>query len=268
MTDKAHGQIPQAYETFMVPLLFEPYATDIAARVKKLGPSTILETAAGTGIVTEKLRDILPPDGNLLATDLGPGMLALATPKFSNDTNVKLEVMDATALSLPSNTFDAVVCQFAWMFFPDKLVAAREAFRVLVPGGHLVFNVWDSIDKNPATRIARETLLTFFGADPPSFHVTPFSMWDKDPIRRMVAEAGFTSIEIDTVPITSEVPSAKFAANGLVRGNPVITKIEERFPEKIDEIIDAVAAAIARELGDNPLRAPLQAHVIVAQRAT
>lgn len=267
MTDKAHGQIPKAYDTFMVPFLFEPYAEDTAARVKKLGASTILETAAGTGIVTGKLRDILPPWGHLLATDLGPAMLALAAPKFSNDMNVKLEVMDASALSLPSATFDVVVCNFGWMFFPDKLAAAREAFRVLLPGGHLVFNVWDSIDKNPATRIARETLLTFFGKDPPSFHVTPFSMWDKDEIRRLVAQAGFTSIEIDTVAITSEVPSAKYAANGLVRGNPVITKIEERFPEKIEEILDAVAGAIARELGDDPLRAPLQAHVIVAQRA-
>lgn len=267
MTDKAHGQIPQAYETFMVPFLFEPYAKDIAARVKKLGASTILETAAGTGCVTEKLRDILPPGGQLLATDLGPGMLDLAAPKFVNDKNVKLETMDATALSLPSNAFDAVVCQFAWMFFPDKLAAAREAFRVLLPKGHLVFNVWDSIDKNPATKIAREMILTFFGNDPPSFHVTPFSMWDKDPIRRMIAEAGFTSIEIDTVAITSEVPSATFAANGLVRANPVITKIEERMPDKVEEIVDAVAGAIARELGDNPLRSPLQAHVIVAQRA-
>jgi SAM-dependent methyltransferase len=175
--------------------------------------------------------------------------------------------MDATALSLPSNAFDAFVCQFGWMFFPDKLAAAHEAFRVLLPGGHLVFNVWDSIDKNPATRIARETILTFFGNDPPSFHVTPFSMSDKDEIRGMLTQAGFTSIEIDTVAITSEVPSAKDAANGLVRGNPVITKIEERFPEKTEEIVDAVAGAITRELGDDPLRAPLQAHVILAQRA-
>jgi ubiquinone/menaquinone biosynthesis C-methylase UbiE len=251
----------------MGPFLFEPYAEDIAARVKTLGPSSILETAAGTGIVTEKLRDILPPRGRLLATDLGPAMLALAAPKFVDDMNVKLEVMDATTLSLPTNAFDAVVCQFGWMFFPDKLAAAREAFRVLLPSGHLVFNVWDSLDKNPATKIARETILPFFGPDPPSFHVTPFSMWDTDPIRLMVAEAGFTSIEIETVSITSEVPSAMFAANGLVRGNPVITKIEERFPEKVEEIVDAVAGAIARELGDTPLRAPLQAHVIVAQRA-
>jgi ubiquinone/menaquinone biosynthesis C-methylase UbiE len=238
----------------------------MAERTAKLRPSRILELAAGTGILTERLRHIMPRGGHLLATDLNQEMLDRAAPRFTNDENVELEAMDAMSLKLPSNAFDAVVCQFGWMFFPDKVGAAREAFRVLRPGGNLLFNVWDSIDRNPAPRIARETMLPFFGSDPPSFYINPFSYSDKNEIHRMVSEAGFTSIDIETVSITSEVPSAKDAASGLVRGNPVITKIEERMPHKVDEIVDAVAGAISRELGDNPVRTPLQAHVIVARR--
>jgi ubiquinone/menaquinone biosynthesis C-methylase UbiE len=263
---KTTGSIAEAYETYLVPLQFEQFARDITARAATSGPSTILETACGTGLVTEMLRDILPRNGHLVATDLNQTMLDVAAPKFADDQNVKLEVMDATHLTLPSNTFDVVVCQFGWMFFPDKVVAAREAWRVLKPDGRLVFSVWCEIDVNPAPRIARETIKPFFKTDPPKFYETPFSCADKDKMHFMLSESGFQDIDIDTVSFVSEVPSAHDAATGLVCGNPVVNSIVER-GINVPDVVDAVATALKRELGDNPMRTPLKALVITARRA-
>lgn len=149
-------------------------------------------------------------------------------------------------------------------FFPDKLVAMREAHRVLAPSGYLLFNVWDSFAENPLGRIAHETIGSFFEADPPLFYQTPFGFSDVDEIRRMVKEAGFTTVNVETVACTAESPSANDTALGLVRGNPVVNSIHERGTADADTIVQAVAEALRREMGDLPLRAPMKAHVIVA----
>ncbi len=271
MTETSHtqwmGSVPEHYDRYLGPLFFEPFAADIVKRVEKLGPTSVLELAAGTGIVTRHLSEVLPPEGHVLATDLNQAMLDYATPKFELDNKVKLEQMDAINLTLPQNAFDLVVCQFGWMLFPDKLAAAKESHRVLLPDGHLLFSVWDSIDKNPGSRIVRETIASFFVGDPPPFYLAPFSYYDVDEIKKMLEEAGFERITIDNVSMICEVPSAREVAPGFVRGNPVIFTLEERATADIDTIVEAVAEALVRELGDKPMRVPLQALVVHARPA-
>jgi ubiquinone/menaquinone biosynthesis C-methylase UbiE len=261
------GSIPELYDRYLGPLFFEPYAKDIATRLEKLRASNVLELACGTGIVTRRLRDVMPLNGHLLATDLNQAMLDYAALKFSGDDSVKFEQMDATSLTLPSGAFDAIVCQFGWMFFPDKLAAMREAHRVLALSGYLLFNVWDSFAENPLGWIAHETIGSFFETDPPLFYQTPFGFSDVDEIRRMLKEARFTTVDVETVTCTAESPSANDAALGLVRGNPVVNSIHERGTAKADTIVQAVAEALRREVGDLPLHAPMKAHVIVAHSA-
>jgi ubiquinone/menaquinone biosynthesis C-methylase UbiE len=258
------GSIPEYYDTYLGPMLFEPYARDMAERVARLNASSVLELACGTGIVTRRLLDILPRDSHLLATDLNEAMLDYARPKFTKDTNVKLEAMDATRLTLPPDTFEVVVCQFGWMFFPDKLAVARESRRVLRPDGHLLFNVWDSFGGNPICRIAHETITSFFESDPADFYLTPFGFHDLGEIRMMLDDAGFKKVDADTIAFTTESPSANEAATGLIRGNPVVNAIHERGAADVDTIVRAVADALANELGDRPMRAPIKAHVVVA----
>src|SRR6266851_4775897 len=142
------GSIPQFYDQKLGALLFAPYAADMAMRVRSLSSGRLLETAAGTGIVTRQLATHLPPDVEIVATDLNQPMLdyAAAQPGLQR---VKWQQADALALPFPDASFDAVVCQFGVMFFPDRTKAYREARRVLRPGGHLVFNVWDRIEASP-----------------------------------------------------------------------------------------------------------------------
>ena len=129
------GGIPEHYDRYLGPVLFTDYADDIAQRVAISAPARVLELAAGTGIVTRRLRDRLPVGTHLTATDLNPPMLAMASTKIRPGEQVDFQQADATALPFPDGTFDAVVCQFGVMFFPDKNKSYREVHRVLVPHG-------------------------------------------------------------------------------------------------------------------------------------
>lgn len=258
------GSIPERYHEHLGPMLFYAFADDLAARVPAAPGVRVLETACGTGIVTERLLRRLAGRGTLVATDLNEGMFARAARRL-RDPHVTWRQADGTKLPFPEEAFDAVVCQFGLMFFPDKAAGVREAYRVLRPGGRYCFNVWDAIELNPVQRIAHETLCGFFPDHPPQFYSIPFSLHDTAPIRGWLESAGFAGIDVATVSKLGTGPSAADAAIGLIEGNPVYVDIMNRRPDAVSEIETAVARRIAAELGD-PVRAPLRAHVICAQK--
>jgi ubiquinone/menaquinone biosynthesis C-methylase UbiE len=166
-------------------MIFADYAADIARRTAACGPARVLETAAGTGIVTRQLRNLLPTNVKLVATDLNPPMLEVARSKLRPSERVEFQVADATALPFPDGSFDAVVCQFGVMLFLEKDKSYREVHRVLAPGGRYRFNVWDSPRHNPFGRIAHDVVGSFFPADPPQFYSVPFSYHQIDPIKEV-----------------------------------------------------------------------------------
>jgi len=161
------GSIPEHYDRGLGPMVFVDYAADIARRTAVCSPRRVLEIAAGTGIATRRLRDVLPAGAHLTATDLNPPMLEIARAKFRPDEQVDFRPADATTLPFADGSFDAVVCQFGVMFFPDKDKSYREVHRVLAPGGRYLFNVWDGHRHNQFGRIAHEVAGGFFPADPP-----------------------------------------------------------------------------------------------------
>lgn len=260
------GSIPANYDRYLGRLLFRPYADDIAARLPVTAGARVLETACGTGIVTERLWRRLRGQGALVATDLNEAMLAHGQRRIPADAGLEWRTADATALPFAGGAFDAVVCQFGIMFFPDKAAGAREAFRVLRPGGTWLFNVWDALERNPVLRITHETVATFFPADPPQFYRIPTSYHDAAVIRTLLADAGFADVGCEWVEQTGTSPSAADAATGLIEGNPIHDAIVRRRPDALAEIRAAVAANVAAELGEGPVRAPLRALVVSARR--
>jgi ubiquinone/menaquinone biosynthesis C-methylase UbiE len=258
------GSIPHLYDRCLGPLLFEPYAEDLAARLTASRPATILETAAGTGIVTAAIARALP-DARITATDLNGAMLDVAATRFPED---KVEFLEANAQELPfaDDSFDAVVCQFGVMFFPDRVGAYREALRVLKPGGVFLFNVWDRLEANPESAEAARVIAGLFPDDPPSFlSRTPFGYHDVGRIEADLRSAGFTSVEIETVAKRGRSDSARAAAVGLVQGSPMRLEIEARDPTRLEEATEAVAAALSAFDGPDGLDAPLSAHVVSAR---
>jgi SAM-dependent methyltransferase len=261
------GEIPGNYDRYLGPIFFHGYADDLAARLPVAPGMRVLETACGTGIVTRRLVDRIRGHGSLVATDLNEAMIARGRTTLPAEAGLlEWQPADATKLPFPDGSFDAVVCQFGLMFFPDKASGVREAFRVLKPGGRYLFNVWDAIAHNPVQRIAHETVATFFPADPPTFYKVPFSLHEPEPVRALLGQAGFGEIAWTRLEKTGTSPSAADAATGLIDGNPILGSIMERRPEALAEIKQAVAAAIAADLGDHPVTSPLRAIVFSARR--
>jgi ubiquinone/menaquinone biosynthesis C-methylase UbiE len=259
------GSTPQNYHEGLGPMWFEPYARDLARRFTPPAGARVLEIAAGTGIVTRHLLSRLPADGHLTATDLGEAMLATGQARLPVDPRLEWKIADACALPFGSAEFDAVVCQFGLMFFPDKVGAPGEMRRVLKPRGVALLNVWGSLDDNPVARIAHETIGSFFPADPPLFYASvPYAFHEEPKIRAMFERAGFSDIRCDTVDMTAESASADLAARGLVCGSPVFAAINQRDPSTIPAIGRAVAERLAAEGGAAPMRLPMRARIFTA----
>jgi len=255
------GSIPELYDRHLGPVLFEPYAIEMALRLPP-DAARVLEVAAGTGRVTRQLLRALPDHATLLATDLNDAMLGRAAQLVA-DARVAWRAADAQALPVSDGEFDAVVCQFGLMFVPDKPRALREMRRALRGGGRLLLSTWDELARNAATQLLHELAAAAFPDDPPPFMLTPFSMPDRDALRALVAEAGFAHLDVETVERTGDSVSAADLATGMVRGNPLWNQLVER---GVDAPVfeRTVAAALAARFGDRPCRSPLSAHLVTA----
>jgi len=257
------GSIPELYDRHMGPVLFEPYARDLAARLPA-GSRRVLEIAAGTGRVTRHLLGALASDAELVATDLNEPMIAIAQQQLV-DSRVRWQAADAQALPFKTDDepFDVVVCQFGLMFVPDKVLALREMRRVLRTGGTLLLSVWDELGRNPASKRLHELAFALMPENPPAFMATPFSMSDAQVLRSLATEAGFSEVRIDTVVKTGEAVSAADLATGFVRGNPLWGQLVERGVDA-EAFHAQVAAMLAQEFGDMPCKSPMSAHVLTA----
>ena len=263
---KFTGSIPELYERYMVPLLFEPYADDLARRLSYLQRGTLVEVAAGTGVVTRALRKALPSDVQIVATDLNEGMLKVAASRDSAPT-VSFRQADAQQLPFADASADAVVCQFGMMFVPDKSAAQREAARVLVPGGRFVFNVWDRLANNEVSLVVTRAVEALYPQDPPRFiERTPFGYFDAATIRAELQAAGFQHIEIDTVEQVTQASSAEHVAIGLCQGTPLRGEIEARTPEGLGAATAAATSALQARFGTGPFENRMSALVVTALR--
>jgi SAM-dependent methyltransferase len=247
------GSVPETYDRFMGPIFFEPYADDLAARLPARADLRVLELACGTGILTRRLRGC-----RLLATDLNQGMLDRAASKLPD---VAFRQADALQLPFGDASFDAVVCQFGAMFFPDKRAAFREAHRVLAPGGVFLFNVWGSLDDNLLSKVAGDTVAGFFPSNPTNFYDLPFGYYDGEAIAAALADAGFDA-KIERVVKPSGPASARDAAVALVQGTPLLDQILARRGD-VERITDAAEQAIRERFGD-PVQSTMTALVCTA----
>ncbi|HEY4186572.1 MAG TPA: class I SAM-dependent methyltransferase [Polyangia bacterium] len=258
------GSIPKLYESHLVPLIFAPYAADLANRLSSHAVTRVLELAAGTGVVTRALASTLPESTALVATDLNQSMLDQASAVGTKRV-VEWRQADAMRLPFPNESFDAIVCQFGVMFFPDRAKAFAETHRVLEPGGVFLFNVWDRIEENEFADTVTTALASVFPADPPRFLArTPHGYHDQRIIERDLAHGGFTSAPvITTVAARSQAPSARIPAIAYCQGTPVRSEIEARDAARLGAATDVAEAAIARRFGTGPVDGKIQAHVVV-----
>ncbi|WP_119153595.1 class I SAM-dependent methyltransferase [Caldimonas tepidiphila] len=261
------GSIPEIYDRYLVPLIFESYAQDLARRVANRSPRRVLETAAGTGVVTRMLARTLPESTAIVATDLNQAMLNHGA-LVGTSRPVEWRQADAQQLPFEDGSFNVVVCQYGVMFYPDKARAHAEARRVLAPGGVLIFNTWDRLAENEFAETVHTTVARVFPADPPRFlERTPYGYFDPASIERDLVAGGITATpEITLLAARSRAGSARIPAMAYCQGAPLRNEIEARDPAKLGETTDACAEAIARRFGSGPVDGKIQALIVTVER--
>lgn len=261
------GSIPDIYDDYLVPLIFEAYAEDMARRVASLAPDSVLETAAGSGVVTRALAPLLQRNTRYTVTDLNQPMLDRATRRQRPDNRIGWRQADALQLPFENQEFNVVCCQFGVMFFPDKIAGYREAYRVLLDNGSFIFNVWDQIENNEFAHCVTETVSKVFPDNPPVFLTrTPHGYHDVGVIKAEVLEAGFKNVEIQTVANESRADTPRIAAVAYCQGTPLRNELEIRSPLLLEEITATVTADLAHRFGPGPVVGKIQGHVIIATK--
>jgi len=259
------GSVPEIYDRLMVPLIFEAYALDLAERVSKAASGQVLETAAGTGVLTRAMASRLPAHARLVATDLNQPMLDRAMARQAPAGRVEWRQADALALPFDDQGFDIVACQFGAMFFPDKVKGYKEARRVLKPGGRFFFNVWDKISENEFADVVTQAVAELFPQDPPRFMArTPHGYHDVQRIREELRAAGFADVSVDAVDARSKASSPRDAAIAYCQGTPLRNEIEARDASRLDEATRHATEALAQRFGRGAVDGRIRAFVITA----
>lgn len=260
--DAFKHSMPELYDRYMVPLLFEPYADFVAELVTRVRPGRILETAAGTGVATRAVSHAVP-GAEIIATDINPAVVDFAAAHVTS-SGVTFQRADAQDLPFEDESFDLVLCLFGAMFFPDKVRANQEALRVLRPGGQYVLVTFDRLELNPIPKVAEEAVAALFPQDPPVYMERgPFSYTDAGLVENDMRAAGFTRVEVDTRALHTHV-SAGDAAAGMVLGSPFRAEIERRDPAGLERALEAVTEALRPWDGKD---APISGHVVTATKS-
>ena len=257
------GAMPAFYDRYLGPIQFQPYAGEMAARVAKLAPARLLETACGTGIVTYAMRDASPAT-EIVASDFSQPMLEFAAAKRP-DAKIEWKQADAQALPFADAGFDLVVCQFGVMFFPDKAKAYSEARRVLKSGGRLLFSVWDGLEHNELPRTSAAAVAALFPGEPSAYMARgPYGYNDVAAIERALLAAGFARVEAETLGKRLRVAQARDHAIGTCQGGPLRNEIEKRDPNGLERATEAVTKALEKRFGKGPFEAGSRAIFVSA----
>jgi len=247
------GSIPENYDSFLVPVLFAPFADDLVAFAADLEFSDVLEIAAGTGALTARLAEAFP-EAAITATDLNAAMVDLAAREHAR-ANVAWQVADAQALPFGDGSKDLVLHQFGAMFFPDRVAAYREMRRVLRPGGTMLFNVWASLSANPGSEAIHRSLTEVLGDPSPGFIArTPFGYADPEQVFLDVSLAGFSDVVVEPVHAASPPGSGHALLRGMIEGSPLALELAQHDPADVARGIEAARQALDRL----ELRGPLE----------
>lgn len=261
------GSVPELYDRLLVPLIFEVYADDLVSRLEGLGVSSVLEVAAGSGVVTRAMASGLPRSVTLTATDLNQPMIDHAV-SIGTARPVAWQSADVMDLPFGDESFDAVVCQFGVMFFPDRPAAFSELSRVLRPDGVFVFNVWDRIEDNEFADEVTRAVAGLWPHDPPAFLArTPHGYYDESIIQNDIAAGGFsTPAAIEALEARSRAASCEIPAVAYCQGTPLRNEIEARDPSRLSEATEVATAAIQDRFGATDLDSKIRGYVITATK--
>ncbi len=252
----------EIYESFMLPYRFRPWAGELLDRVDLRPGIRMLDVACGTGIVARTAAQRLDGGGEFVGIDMNPAMIEVAAHAAADESvAIEWQVGKAETLPFPDRSFDLVTIQQGLQFFPDKLAALQECFRVLVPGGKLAVGVWSSLEKQGLQKNYAEAIERITGAA--SMHA-PYGAIPEATLRSLLADSGFSDITIEevTIKVTFDDPDAfvGLMVEGTSAGVPAMHG-------RSDEERKALSDAVTREMADAVARSTVDGVLVSSSTA-
>lgn len=252
-------EMAMVYDSALVPAVFQPFAVDLARRVAALSPASVLELAAGTGVLTSELTTARV--GSVVATDLTAAMVHAGRHRAPG---ARWRIADAMDLPFDNASFDVVTCQFGVMFFPDKPGAFREIRRVLSPGGTFLASVWGPLERHAFQSSVVDATDSLFPDDPPRFlQSIVHGYGDPHRIRADLKAGGLEPVSVQEVTLQGGTPSASEIVRGYGLGTPLTAELQAR--GDLQPVLDAITATLERRFGAGPIVGRMTALVIVAR---
>jgi ubiquinone/menaquinone biosynthesis C-methylase UbiE len=259
------------YQRYLVPAVTALWAADLVDRAALRPGERVLDVACGTGVVARLAAQRVDQTGQVVALDLNPGMLAVARSLPAvRGAVIEWHEGSALALPFPEGAFDVVLCQLGLQFFPDRPKALQEFRRVLVHGGRLALSVFGPIEHNPATQALANALDRHVDPAASVAKRTEHALADTAQLRRLLADANFHEVVIDTTrklvlfPSLAEYVRIQLAATPLAS---LVAQLDAAGRENLTEaLVEDVGAGLASYGGDVGLTFPQEVHSVLASR--
>lgn len=263
---KFSGNAATNYEKYLGPLIFEPSAVEFLSHIRSLPVHSILETSCGTGRLTKHLRHGFPASVQITSTDISNDMLSLAKEKLGGDT-IEFAVADGQQLPFADESFDLVVNQYGFMFFPDKSKGFHEAWRVLKKGGHFAFMTWDRTVDTPIFKLFfDDNIVPFFKGEDPDRFYTPFSLCDPRELMDLLKNAGFSDNKVVFTEFVGNTDSYSSILDGLFLEHPLSEQVKEKDPEAVSKIAAQIEKSLIDHFGNGSFQFDLKAWIGIGRK--
>ncbi len=260
------GSIPEAYEKYLVPALFAPWAVKLIELAKLKAGERVLDVACGTGIVARLAAQRVGEGGKVVGIDLNPQMLKVAREASSEMTTpIEWQEGSATNLQLPDTIFDVVFCQKSLMYFAEPQ-AIREMHRMLVPSGRLALSVWRPIQHSPGFAVLAEALERHVSSEAAAIMKRPFSLGDAEKVRNLIAGSEFRNIHVLLDVAMVRFPSPEEFIRRQVASSPLAGPVRQVDAATSAALIEEVSRSLDAYMDDDGLIFPMEAYLVHAYK--
>jgi ubiquinone/menaquinone biosynthesis C-methylase UbiE len=257
------GSAPEAYEAYLVPTLFAPCAQRLLEAVGLRAGARVVDVACGTGIVGRRAAPLVGPSGTVTGVDVNPAMVEVAARL---GPGVDWTVGDAASLPIDGGAMDVWCCQQGLQFVPDRPAVLAEARRVLVPGGRVAVAVWRGVPDNPAFAAFADALAEVVDEEAAAMMRAPFAFGDRDEVRDLLSQSGFTDVILTLQAFAPRFPSARDLLHQEVAASPLADAVGGLSPEVKEQLATELERRLDHLTDDAGVVAPMQTWLAVATR--
>lgn len=250
MSFQLSGSAPEIYENSMVPLWFGRWAEALLTFVSLKTGETVLDVACGTGVTTRIAKRDVGSDGRVTGLDINAGMLAKAR-ELADDMDITWIESDVIGTGLPKDSFNAVISQHGYHYFPDQPAALKEFYRVLAPSGRIAMSVWDG--HSDYTKALCSAVEKFISPEIANKQRAQRETPSADRLIVGVSEAGFRSVAVARQELSIKVPLAATFVPLHLGSMPIANAFHSLPNEDKEALIADVAHTLSGQVVDDQI---------------